>query len=391
MDNASGRRAVRGWASRSARILVLFVCALALPALAADFSLSEGTPPTGSGGGEHTQGEPKEHLTEAQRREIWQNIRRNVDRLGLARSAAQPRLAPPTFGWPMVPNGIADPGYHGISNFVDQAIGSGIMDYSCGARSYNGHQGTDFFLWPFPWLKMDNNQVRVVAGAPGTIVYRTDGNYDRSCTVNNNLWNAIYVQHADGSIAWYGHLKNGSVTSKSVGAGVVQGEYLGVVGSSGSSTGPHLHMEVYDASGNLIDPYQGSCNALNLSSWWASQRPYYDSAVNRLMTGSAPAFFPSCPGAETTNEKTAFRYGQPAYFTAFYRDQLSSQTSQYRILRPNGTVYSAWTHSGPAAHYSASWWYWSWGSFAPSGPSGTWTFEVTFNGQVSTRTFTLSP
>ena len=36
--------------------------------------------------------------------------------------------------------------------------------------------------------------------------------------------------HADGSIAWYGHMKSGSLTEKQ--DTVAQGEYLGIIGSS---------------------------------------------------------------------------------------------------------------------------------------------------------------
>lgn len=233
--------------------------------------------------------------------------------------------------------------------------------------------------------------MRIIAAAAGTIVARSDGNFDRSCSMNNNNWNAVYVQHSDGSVAWYGHMKNGSLTSKGIGASVAQGEYLGIVGSSGSSTEPHLHLEVYDANSNLIDPYAGSCNALNLQSAWASQRAYYDSAINKLIVGTTPPAFSTCPNAESPNENTAIRYGQPANFSTFYRDQLNSQQSQYRIVRPNGTVFASWTHNGPAAHYPSSWWYWNWSSFAPTGPSGTWRFEVVFNGQTYSKNFTVSP
>lgn len=387
-------------ASHPLRMLCL-VSSLGLAPLAgaAEPTLAPESLPEGQGGGEYVHRELYEHLTESQRQDIWDNIHRNIralEKRGLLEPANS--LANATLAWPLRPNGISDPGYHGISNFVDHnASYSGFLrDYNCGVRTYDtssgyNHSGVDIYTWPFSWAKMASNQVQVIAGAAGTIVYRSDGNYDRNCTFNNGNWNAVYVRHADGSVAWYGHLKNGSVTTKGVGATVAQGEYLGVVGSSGNSTGPHLHLEVYDSAGKLNDPFQGSCNSLNGNSWWAAQRPYYDSAVNKLTTGGAPAVFPACPNVETSNEKTAFRYGEPVYFTTYYRDQLNTQQSQYRILRPDGTVFSSWTHNSPAAHYSSSWWYWYWSSFAPTGPSGTWRFEVTFNGQTYSRTFTMSP
>ena len=64
---------------------------------------------------------------------------------------------------------------------------------------------------------MDYDQVYVVAAAPGVIVFKQDGNFDRNCGFTGDPWNAVYVQHADGSVAWYGHMKNGSLTPKAVG------------------------------------------------------------------------------------------------------------------------------------------------------------------------------
>ena len=77
---------------------------------------------------------------------------------------------------------------------------------------------------------MDENAVEIISIADGMIIHKQDGNDDRSCSIGGKTWNAIYIQHADGSIAWYGHLKKGSITSKSVGEIVQAGEYLGVVG-----------------------------------------------------------------------------------------------------------------------------------------------------------------
>jgi hypothetical protein len=185
-------------------------------------------------------------------------------------------------------------------------------------------------------------------------------------------------------------MKLGSLTSKPEGSAVVQGEYLGIVGSSGNSTGPHLHFEVYDSAGHLNEPYQGPCNVMNADSWWQAQRPYYDSAINHIGTNLQPPSFPPCPQTESPNESSAFSAGTSVSFAAYYRDQLQGQVSQYRVLRPDGSVYSSWSHPSTAPHYFASYWYWTFSTFAPGGPAGTWRFEVTFEGQTYSRSFTLN-
>jgi murein DD-endopeptidase MepM/ murein hydrolase activator NlpD len=51
----------------------------------------------------------------------------------------------------------------------------------------------------------------------------------------------IIVEHADGIITWYGHL---DVMLCAVGDIVNKGDVIGYAGSSGKSTGPHLHLTV---------------------------------------------------------------------------------------------------------------------------------------------------
>jgi multidrug efflux pump subunit AcrA (membrane-fusion protein) len=62
--------------------------------------------------------------------------------------------------------------------------------------------------------------------------------------------NAVVVRHAWGEYSVYGHLKPGSVTVK-VGQTVKAGDVLALVGSSGSSTEPHLHFHICDGPSAL--------------------------------------------------------------------------------------------------------------------------------------------
>lgn len=61
----------------------------------------------------------------------------------------------------------------------------------------------------------------------------------------------VITRDRDGRIHLYGHL---SAINTRVGALLSQGERLGALGSTGFSTGPHVHYEVKDASGRHIDP-----------------------------------------------------------------------------------------------------------------------------------------
>lgn len=63
--------------------------------------------------------------------------------------------------------------------------------------------------------------------------------------------NTVVIQHADGTQTRYAHL---SAVHVSVGETVTAGQHIGDVGSTGNTTGPHLHFEVMDANGNFIDP-----------------------------------------------------------------------------------------------------------------------------------------
>lgn len=364
-----------------------------LTALAGCNSTPSAAPSGGSGIESHGT---HDALSPAERDAIWATIEANRQLLvaqGKLPEPGQSRGAAPLFTWPVGHVGN-DPGYGAISNFVDHDSDypDQLLDYEGGDRTYDtdsgyNHQGIDVYSWPFTWWLMAWNKVEIRSAAAGTIINRIDGNFDQSCDITTGQWNAVYVQHADGSIAWYGHLKSGTLTPKTIGQTVARGEYLGVMGSSGRSTGPHLHLEIYDSGNNLIDPYSGPFNSLNASSWWADQPDYRTPMINQLATHSAPPDFGTCPQVETTHFRNHFQVGDRAYFAAYYRDQLAGLETQYAIYRPDGSVFRSWTHSS-AQDYSGSYWYWIYDLLDPS-DVGTWRFTATFQGQTVTHEFAV--
>ncbi len=302
-----------------------------------------------------------------------------------------------TLSWPLqAASGFTDCSYYFISAHVDQdAATTTFSDYNCGSIAYDGHKGTDIAIWPFPFYKMDNDQVEVIAAAEGTIIDKHDGEYDRNCVgVGSGLIaNYVVVQQSDGSRALYWHMKKNSLTTKTIGQTVTAGEFIGIVGSSGSSSGPHLHFEVWAGSTNatINDPFSGICNTLNANSWWTAQKPYTEPQVLKASVHTTDLSAPPCPTTETLNESTSYTLPfqgaglSPGYakFYIFLRNETAGTTVDMSILNPNSTVFNSWSHSC-TTDYNAS--YWGYSKLLPTLP-GTYTFQATYNGITCSQSF----
>jgi murein DD-endopeptidase MepM/ murein hydrolase activator NlpD len=82
----------------------------------------------------------------------------------------------------------------------------------------------------------------VMAAAAGRVEFAGErGNYG----------NLVVITHADGGQTFYGHLDEILVEEGQL---VSAGQKVATVGSTGLSTGPHLHFETRDASGSPVDP-----------------------------------------------------------------------------------------------------------------------------------------
>ena len=160
-----------------------------------------------------------------------------------------------------------------ITNYVDEDPSGYIQDYRCWWVTYNGHWGTDICIPTF--YEMDEMITPVLAAADGIVVYIHDGEFDRRLEWNSGaVGNAAIIRHSDDTEGFYWHFKKHSLWV-ALGDTVQAGDTLGFVGSSGFSNWPHLHFEVQDPNGSLIDPWAGPCGADQ--TMWDNQ---YDHVAN---------------------------------------------------------------------------------------------------------------
>jgi murein DD-endopeptidase MepM/ murein hydrolase activator NlpD len=165
-----------------------------------------------------------------------------------------------------------------ISKSVPKIVVKGTKKaYSYGGWSYSGSYipalSNSNFGWPtvspyivtseFKWRWGKHHDGIDISGcgmgspifaiAPGKVTQTVsncpaNGTYGSSC--GGGYGNVVYIDHGNGMIVKYAHLASVKV---SVGQTVSQGQVVGSMGNSGSSTGTHLHFEVR-INGTAINP-----------------------------------------------------------------------------------------------------------------------------------------
>jgi len=125
-----------------------------------------------------------------------------------------------------------------------------------GSPSFNG------YMWPakglltsgygWRWGRMHAG-IDIAADVGTPVFAAADGVVEYSEWNSGGYGNLIEVRHPDGSMTRYAHLNRSLVQE---GQKVKQGEQIAEMGSTGYSTGPHLHFEVHPASadGGAVDP-----------------------------------------------------------------------------------------------------------------------------------------
>ncbi len=145
----------------------------------------------------------------------------------------------------------------------------GTTDWACSSLTSSGHNGSDFGGGSWDGMAEGRD---IVAAADGVVSYINDGEFDGcstgDCAGGGGFGNYVKVDHGDGTSTYYAHMKTWSVAVY-VGQSVGCGTKLGEMGSSGYSTGPHLHFEPRDGGNVSYDPFSGACSAV--TSRWIGQ------------------------------------------------------------------------------------------------------------------------
>ena len=108
--------------------------------------------------------------------------------------------------------------------------------------SYSGHTGVD--------VNIGVTGKEVVAVKAGTVVISTARKYSDGSYYSYGEY--VVISHGDGTMTLYGHMLANS-RRVSVGDKVSQGQTIGIVGSTGNSSGTHLHFEVR-VNGKPVNP-----------------------------------------------------------------------------------------------------------------------------------------
>lgn len=118
--------------------------------------------------------------------------------------------------------------------------------------------GGGWFIWPADNHYLSGNDFWSghlaidIATAPGAPVYAADSGVVVYAGWNSNGYgNVVMIDHMNGYHTLYAHLNTINV---SCGSSVVQGNVIGGAGSTGNSTGPHLHFEVR-YFGGFVNPW----------------------------------------------------------------------------------------------------------------------------------------
>lgn len=259
-----------------------------------------------------------------------------------------------------------------INNFNDLDPGPGVLDFGCSNWTYNGHDASDVDLRGFGEQAIG---VPVFSAMDGVVIDSHDGEFDMNTAAQGQPANFCVIDHGGGRIALYFHFKKNSVLVQP-GDHVVAGQQLGLTGSSGNSTWPHLHFATYDG-GERYEPYAGECRPGD-SGWFDQipiRREFYvrDFGFSRTNIGDGP--FPPFALPRTGHFDVRDKVRQLWFLVGGIMPE--SAILDIRLFRPNGSLVTQSRLSLNNPSHRGGW-YWANIPFSSelNRLTGTWRLEM---------------
>jgi len=147
---------------------------------------------------------------------------------------------------------------HEVEGLLAQSAALGATIRSAQSAPTDGTPSSSGLIWPvsgpvtsgfgFRWGRM--HEGIDIGAASGTPIHASAGGTVIWAGWLGGYGNLVVIDHHNSLATAYGHQ---SALATAVGASVSQGQVIGYVGSTGHSTGPHLHFEVR-VNGTPVDP-----------------------------------------------------------------------------------------------------------------------------------------
>jgi hypothetical protein len=263
------------------------------------------------------------------------------------------------------------------NNFVDLDTTTNIIDYNGTRYTYDGHQGIDSGV---PTFGHQSRNVPIFAALDGTVVAAHDGEPDMNTVWNNQAANFVVLDHGSGHRTMYFHMRSNSV-SVTIGQSIKAGQQIGMMASSGISTGPHLHFET-QTNGVFLEPFAGPQRAGE--SLWEDQIPFRSNLYMRTFVLS-PDDLSTWAGPPIDTQRSGTIEAGVGNTTVRFWTVLQNlpANSQYKVRfkRPDGTVaFDSGDRGLNSGFFRWSYWFFNWS--VNLNVTGNWEVEYYVNGAL---------
>ncbi len=222
-------------------------------------------------------------------------------------------------------------------------------DFTCGKRTYEGHEGTDFGVRDLNAMKAG---VSVLAAAPGKVLRVRDAMPDAQPSAteiaslladNKGCGNGVLVDHGGGWQSIYCHLKAGSITVKPDDQ-VTVGQSIAQIGQSGAAEFPHLHFGLF-FEGKTVDPFSGTfamdgCGKIKNPMWlYGIHIEYEPLAIFAAGFSTVVPDFNHIRQDTSSPDKTTPAIDVLAFWVGLYGMRAGDQI-MLRVTAPDGEIFA---------------------------------------------------